>query len=189
MTWSSASPSLVRSFEEVVTRLTGAGRASVERHLAKCEKNAKDVLLWKYLVGLLGRLTPGAMPIAGSMAMRFFVPDGKFKMQIFALEDLQNNELGLYCRDVRATAISQSVLDRPGAGSNLHKISGGASGDWFSIETLTAAGTVSAPEYYKHMLGWNRTAIRITLPAVLTHAQMGALEEICNLAAVPAAIP
>lgn len=183
MNWSSASPLLERSFDEVIARLAGTGRASVERHLIKCEKNAQHVLLWKYLVGLLGRLTPVAMPTAGTLAIRFFVPDGKFKMQLFALEDLQNNELGLYCKDVRKAAISENVLDRPKSSSNIYQIVGGQADEWLSIETLTAAGTVSAPEYYKHMLGWNRTAIRIALPMIPTDAQMWAFEEICKLAA------
>jgi hypothetical protein len=182
MNWSSTSPVLDRGFDEVIARLAGTGRASVERHLVKCEKNAQHVLLWKYLVGLLGRLTPTAMPTAGTLAIRFFIPDGKFKLQLFALEDLQNNELSLYCKDVRAAAISESVLDRPKPGSNIYRILHGAAGEWLSIETLTAAGTVSAPEYYKHMLGWNRTAIRITLPVPPTDAQIWAFEQICRLA-------
>lgn len=185
MNWSSTSPVLERSFDEVIARLAGTGRSSVERHLIKCENNARHLLLWKYLVGLLGRLTPVAMPIAGTLAMRFFVPDGKFKMQLFALEDLQNNELGLYCRDVRAAAISENVLERPKSSSNLYRVVRGQADEWLSIDTLTAAGTVSAPEYYKHMLGWNRTAIRIALPVLPTDGQMWAFEEICKMAAAP----
>ena len=51
MNWSSASPLLDGNFDEVVARLAGTGRASVERHLIKCEKDAQHLLLWKYLVG------------------------------------------------------------------------------------------------------------------------------------------
>jgi len=185
MNWSSASPLLDGNFDEVVARLAGTGRASVERHLIKCEKDAQHLLLWKYLVGLLGRLTPVAMPTAGTLAMRFFVPDGKFKLQLFALEDLQNNELALYCRDIRKAAISENVLDHSKSDSNIYRIVRGRVDEWLSIETLTAAGTVSAPEYYKHMLGWNRTAIRIALPVPPSDGQMWAFEEICKLAAIP----
>ncbi len=31
------------------------------------------------------------------------------------------------------------------------------------VEVLTAAKTTSA-EYYKHLLGWNRSALKVTLP-------------------------
>jgi hypothetical protein len=34
-----------------------------------------------------------------------------------------------------------------------------------TVEFLTATNLGSAPDYYRHMVGWNRTALRIVLPA------------------------
>jgi hypothetical protein len=50
------------------------------------------------------------------------------------------------------------------------------------VESLTASTTTSAPEYYRHMLDWNRKAIRITLSTDATPAQIAAAEAICALA-------
>ena len=44
----------------------------------------------------------------------------------------------------------------------------------------SATGTVSAPDFYRHMLGWNRKAIRITLPTVAHEAQVHAVEMLCS---------
>jgi hypothetical protein len=169
-----------------MARMTGSSRAAVERHLVACEKEmAPDhVRLWKRLVGLLGRLTPDALPISAARAVRFYVPDGKYKMQLFAFEDLRDGKLGIYLDDMRAAAFQEGILTGPSESeSSLYRIGGKAADEWLCIELLTAAGTSSAPDYYKHMLGWHRTAIRITLCPESTTAQVLAAEAMCMMAA------
>jgi len=43
--------------------------------------------------------------------------------------------------------------------------------------------TVEAPDYYRHMLGWNRKALRLNLPTNATPAQIKAAEALFLLAA------
>ena len=176
-----------RGFDDFMSRMSASGRAAVERHLAACDKEmAPDhVRLWKRLAGLLGRLTPDAIPVSASRAVRFYVPDGKYKLQVFAFEDLRDGKLAIYLDDTRGTAFREGVLAGPTeAESNLYHIAGGkADGERLLIELLTAAGTTSAPDYYKHMLGWHRSAIRITLDTGSTTGQVRAAEAMCMIAA------
>jgi hypothetical protein len=182
-----------RGFDDFMSRMTGSGRAAVERHLAACEKEmAPDhVRLWKRMVGLLGRLTPDALPMSAARAVRFYVPDGKYKLQVFAVEDLRDGKLGIYLDDTRPTAFREGVLTgEPEPDSNLYGIGGGkADEERLSIELLTAAGTTSAPDYYKHMLGWHRTAIRITLGMESSTGQVRAAEAMCMIAAAARPAP
>src|SRR5438128_206022 len=39
----------------------------------------------------------------------------------------------------------------------------GAGGVTIDIESLTAANVGTAPDYYRHMVGWNRKALRISM--------------------------
>lgn len=178
-----------RGFEDFMARMSGSGRTAVERHLDACEKAMPPghLRLWKQLVGLLGRLTPDAVPVAAARAVRFYVPDGKYKRQVFAVEDLRDGKLAIYMDDTRATAFREGVLGaQPDAGSNLYPIGAGSAKaipDRLAIDLLTAAGTTSAPDYYKHMLGWHRSAIRITLETDPTAGQVRAAEAMCMIAA------
>lgn len=174
-----------------MARMTGTGRASIERHLVFCEKEmwSDHVRLWKRLVGLLGRLTPSVPPHAGPQAVRFFLPDGKYRLQVFALEDLRHGDLAIYLNDIRAAALREGVLTGPAEGdSNSYGIPQRGSDERLLIEPLTTRGTTSAPDYYKHMLGWHRTAIRITLPKNSTPAQIRAAENMCMIAVADAAV-
>ena len=176
-----------RGFDDFMARVSGSGRTAVERHLAACDKDmAHDhVQLWKRLVGLLGRLTPEAAPVAAARGVRFYVPDGKYKLQVFAVEDLRDGKLAIYLDDTRPIAFREGVLTgHPAADSHLYPIGGGkAEDDRLSVELLTAAGTTSAPDCYKHMLGWHRSAIRVTLDTGSTAGQVRAAEAMCMIAA------
>jgi hypothetical protein len=177
-----------RGFDDFLARMSGSGRNAVERHLTACEKDmAPDhAQLWKQLVGLLGRLTPDVAPVAAARGVRFYVPDGKFKRQVFAVEDLRDGKLAIYLDDTRTIAFREGVLTaHPAeADSHLYRIGGGkADNERLSVEPLTAAGTSSAPDYYKHMLGWHRSAIRITLHPDSTAGQVRAAEAMCIIAA------
>jgi hypothetical protein len=179
-------------FDDFMARMAGMGRASIERHLALCEKEmwSDHVRLWKRLAGLLGHLTPAIAPYAGPNAVRFYVPDGKYRLQVFALEDLRHGDLGLYLNDTREAALRQGVLTGPAEGdSNSYGIAKRANNERLLIEVLTTRGTTSAPDYYKHMLGWHRTAIRITLAKNSTPAQIRTAETMCMIAVPDPAIP
>jgi hypothetical protein len=182
----------LRSFEVFMARMSGSGRSAIERHLLACEKDTDfaHVLLWKRLVGLLGGLTPQAAPVPNARAVRFYVPDGKYKLQIFALEDLRDGVLSVYCCDAREAALLEGVIVRASEESdNLYRVGGARHEDQppLLIELLNAAGTTSAPDYYKHMLGWNRSAIRMSLAKNSTAAQIQTVEAMCHIAlALPA---
>ncbi|HSU68748.1 MAG TPA: hypothetical protein VLJ39_17840 [Tepidisphaeraceae bacterium] len=181
------SASALRGFDEFFARLAGSSRSKVEKHLAGCEKedNAAHVRLWKRISGLLSRLTPDAAPLVVARAVQFFVPDGKYKLQVFALEDLRDGELLVYAKDARELALREGVLETgPDGQPNLYRVPGEEEGDGFLlVEPLTTLSTNAAPAYYKHMLGWNRTAIRITLNGNSSRLQIEAAESLCSLAA------
>jgi hypothetical protein len=177
---------VVSSYDAFHARLDNGGRSNVERHLTVCrrEPSGGHLKLWKRLAGHLATLTPHVIRTFGQRAVQFYEADGNYRRQLFAIEDLRDGKLAVYTANVLEAAVTAGVLIN-GSAPDHHPILfalGGAPDEQLRIESLTASNTSSAPEYYRHMLDWNRKAIRITLSTDATPAQIAAAEALCALA-------
>src|ERR1700712_1080440 len=70
-------------------------RTNIERHLTACdaEGDPRHGVLWRRIACALGTLAPLAIQTIGEHAMQFFVADGKYRMQVFALEDARDGSI------------------------------------------------------------------------------------------------
>lgn len=174
------------SFDVIVARLGTKDRQNVDRHLAAAtaEPDVHHAKLWKRVFSAMATLAPHAMQTAGQQAVQFFIADGKYRKQVLALEDPRDGRLLIYTEETIKEAVKTSLLTAPRAGTDptLYGIKGEA-GQSLMIELLDAANTPNPSPFYKHMLGWNRKALRITLPTSATPAQVTAAENMCALAA------
>ena len=179
----------VRRYDAFLSGLAARDRANVERHVAACEGEATPghARLWKRLTCSLAALAPHPIQTMGQRAVRFFVADGRHRMQVFALEDPRDGTVHLYAGDALDEAIETGVLARPSNGdgdaaaARLYPVDGEPGGG-LTIEPLTAAQTTAAPDFYRHMLGWNRRALKVTLPTTAAPAEVAAAEALCALA-------
>jgi len=171
-------------FDDLLARAGSKERASIEKHLAVADAEADPThgKLWRHLAGTLGNLSPLGPQTVGQHALMFFIPDGKYRMQVFALEDQRDGIVAVYLPDVLDKAIKAKILTKatdPGE----YPI-GAAKQKTLHVQAMDAANTPEPPPHVKHMLGWNRKAIRVTLPATqLKSPQVTATEELCELAA------
>ena len=173
-------------FESFLTALSARDRLNIERHIAVCEGEATldHAKLYKRLASVLYGLAPQAIRTTGQRAVQFFVADGKYRVQAFALEDLCDGKVTVYLTDVLDAAITQGILKKRAktdGDATLYEVAD-ASGTFLGLERLTSANTVEAPDYYRHMLGWNRKALRLTLASNATPAQVKAAEAMFVLA-------
>src|SRR6476646_2618346 len=76
-------------FPTFLEKLARKDRLAAEKHIATCETEIKPshANLWKRLVCSLATLAPHATKVNGGRSVQFYVPDGKYKMQVFALGD------------------------------------------------------------------------------------------------------
>ena len=163
-------------------------RSNIERHLATCEADpagngAAHSANYRRLLCALGGLAPHAAKTHGQQAVQFYIPDGKYRMQVFALEDQRDGNMLVYCEDVLEPALKSGLLRGPNevAGqNNSYRIKGSI--DSVKVDQLDGKTANPAP-FYKDMLGWNRRAIRITVGATATADQRGAVEALCATAA------
>ena len=176
-------------YDAFIALLGDRDRQNVERHVSFCyaEPTAQHARLWKRLASALSRLAPRAAQTVGQRAVRFYVTDGKYRQQIFALEDLRDGRLGVYAPDALDAAIRAGLVRGPlesNESVETYEVPG-APASRLTVERLTTAKTTGAPEYYKHLLGWNRTALRITVPVDATPALIDAIEALCALSTPP----
>ena len=181
-----AGPGNPRIFEDFVSKLPERDRRNVERHVTECEGEPTydRARLWKRLAGALGNLAPFAVRTTGQRAVQFFIADGRYRRQVFALEDKADGYLSVYTVDSLDLAVQAGILRGPiSVEAEMMRFEVCEEpGQHLVAQSLTAAKTTSAPDYYKHMLGWNRKAVRVILPTTASAAQVRATEAIYALA-------
>jgi len=174
-------------FESFLAALSARDRLNIERHIATCEgePTLEHAKLFKRMAAMLASLAPQAIRTTGQRAIQFFIADGKYRVQVFALEDLCDGKVTVYLTDTLDPAIADGIFKKRAktdGEASLYEIAD-ATGVFLRIEKLNSANTVEAPDYYRHMLGWNRKALRLTLPTNATPAQIKAAEALFALAA------
>jgi hypothetical protein len=140
----------IADMETFLTGLAGKDRSNIEKHLAACdaEGDPDHGKLWRRLAVSLRKLAPMPVQTVGQHAVQFFIADGKYRMQVFALEDARDGRLMVYLPDVLAAA----------------------------------ENTPNPSPHIKHMLGWNRKAVRLAIPIHASNAHVTAAENLCALA-------
>ena len=198
------------AFEAFLSGIGNKDRQNIQRHLAAVDAEAGPAhgRLWRRLAVALRKLAPLALQTVAQQAVQFFVADGKYRMQVFTLEDKRDGMLQVYLPDVLDAAIKAKILARPGkraatAATRTKPANGipvapldppvavvsveypitAKAGESLRIDALDNHNTPEPPPHVRHMLGWNRKALRISLPANSSPSQVAAVEALCELAA------
>lgn len=183
--------------EEFFKNVSAKDRTGMEKHLAviDAEPDAAHGRIWRRVAMMLRRLAPLAVQTAGQHAVQFFVADGKYRMQAFALEDQRDGKILIYLPDVLEEAAKARLIRSPAKTASVaagaagaapltpEYAVAGAAGTRLRIEALDAANSPNPAPHYKHMLGWNRKALRITVLTTAGDAEIDAAEKLCAIAA------
>jgi hypothetical protein len=169
-------------FEAFLAKLTPKDKLNAERRVQvlEAEPDPSRAPLWKRLVTTLMTLSPHAAKFVGKQTVQFYVADGKYRKQVYAMEDLQDGAFTIYCPDVLEEAVKAKLLAPAGdPGAHFFKVS--ATGEPLRIEPLDGS-TANPAAHFKDMIGWNRKALRVTLPPGASAAQVEAAELLCAVA-------
>src|SRR5688572_18095406 len=100
------------SYEELLEKLNASDRAKVEKHQAACaeEHDLGHGALWRRMLCKLVELSRHSIKFNGQQSIQFYVADGRYRMQVFAIEDHSKGELGIYCGDVLDRGIEAGML-------------------------------------------------------------------------------
>ena len=170
-------------FSEFLAKLSPKDRANAERRVTVLDAapDATHAALWQRLACSLMTLAPHAAKLIGKQTLQIYVADGKYRMQVFALEDLQDGNFTVYCPDVVDEAVKSGLL-APAPNAEPHDYIIGSSGAPLRVERMDGKTLHPAP-HIKDLTGWNRKALRITLPPSPSKAQVEAAELLCAIAA------
>jgi hypothetical protein len=185
-------------FADFLAKLSPKDRVNAQKRVDVLDAgpDPRAARLWRRLACTLTTLAPHAAKLVGKQTLQIYVADGaKYRKQVFALEDLQDGVMTIYCPDVLADGLAAGVVAPPppadaevlNEGQTVYAVA--SSGEPLRIDSLDGR-SVNPAAHYKDMLGWNRKALRITLPPAASPAQIEAAELLCALAAqqfVPAA--
>lgn len=164
--------------DAALQKLGATGKTALARRLTtNAETNPDRAKAFQRIATRLVTLAPGR-PRTLQRAVLLYVPDGAYQMQVFALEDSQDNHLVVCCEDVLNTAIAAGVV-APLKGAE-YKI--GDTPQTLTIERFDGKSE-NPPPYINSMTGWNRKALRITLPLTLQKAHVDAALMICAISA------
>lgn len=191
-------------YQVLLSRLGARDRQAVEKHVAVCdaETTPEHANLWRRLAGLLARLASApaggaeartgqsgrqfGVQTTGQRAVQFFAPDGKYRRQVFALEDLRDGVLVIYMVDALAAALKEGIVRGPlrtKEGGSVYELAGGPDHAVVKFEGVNSANLGSAPDYYRHMVGWNRSLLKMTVRSAGGADHFAAIERVCTLAA------
>lgn len=170
------------SFPDLLAKLSARDRGNAERRVTVLDAagHADRSRAWQRLACALMTLAPVAK-FVGKSAVEFFVPDGKYKMQAYALEDMDDGNVTVYGPDVLAEAVEAGLLKATKLPEPM-SYAVASTGEPLSIHALD--GSVLNPEaHVKNLTNWKRKAVRIALPQQASKAQLEAAELLCALAA------
>ena len=170
------------SYDDFLNKLGAKDRLNAEKHVTACETGPVPghAKLWKRLATTLMTLSSNLAKVNGQQSIQFYVPDGKYRKQVFAMEDLRKDAITVYCTDVLEEAIKLKLLKPTKAGEDDVAIFSLPKGDSLAIEKLNGQ-TANPADFFKHMIGWHREAIRITLPLNATDEQVTTALTLCAL--------
>ena len=171
------------AFDDFLAKLSPKDRLNAERRVQvlELEPDPGRAALWRRLVCAMMTLAPHAAKFVGRQTVQFYIADGKYRKQVFAMEDLQDGHFTLYCPDALAEATAAGLIEKPsGADANLFLTR--TSKEPLRVESLDGS-SANPGAHFKDLTGWNRKALRITLPPGPSGAQVEAAELLCALAA------
>jgi len=128
-------------------------RLNIERHIAVCEASRQRSMASSIsgLAAMLASLArrPSAPP--GQRALQFFIADGKYRVQAFALEDLCDGKVTVYLTGCPGCSYYGGYSQAPSQDRRrytLYEVAD-SSGTFLALEKLNSANTVEAPDYYR----------------------------------------
>src|SRR5438034_4448921 len=104
---------------DLLAAMGSRDRVNVERHLAaaEAESSKAHAALWTRLVRDLATLSSLTVQTTGQQALSFYIPDGKHRQQVFALEDQRDGKIIVYSEDVLAQSMKAGIIASPQTGA------------------------------------------------------------------------
>jgi hypothetical protein len=158
-------------YDGFLAKLTPKDRLNIERHITAVEEVSTKVhaKLWKRLATMMMSMAPHSAKANGQQSMQFYIQDGKYRKQIFAIEDLRDGTIHAYAADAIDEAIKLGLILKPKSTDEPDQFRLPNTTEMLNVERLDGKVSNPAP-FFKDMLGWNRRAIHVIIPVMADEA-------------------
>lgn len=166
-------------------------RDNFERQITNATTKSGEALanLWRRFAGVGLALATKQPKVTGVNTIQFYIPDGNYRKQVYAMHLADTGEMILYLPNVLADAVKAKLITPVKSPTVQNTYTAG--GETLVIEPLDGE-SINPQFYFKDMTGWNRKAIAVHLPATAGEGAAHAAEQLMALAATwpaPAAEP
>jgi len=168
------------SYEDFLAKLGAKDRLNAEKRATAMEADPARLATWKRTCARLMTLSGHSAKVNAKEFIQFYAADGKYRMQIFALQDVLPSELTIHCRDVLDTLIEKKLLLKPKAGQpeNRYRVAG--TEETMVVERVPAQ-LAEHPVAFRDLLSWNRKCMRIDLPTNASSAMLDTIDKMLEL--------
>ena len=152
---------LKMDYDGFLAKLTPKDRLNIERHITAIEEVSTKghAKLWKRLAVAMMSMAPHSAKANGQQSMQFYIQDGKYRMQIFALEDLRDGSVHVYAADAVDEATKGGLFTKGKPTDEPNELRLNGTTDTLNVERLD--GKVSNPRLSTRTC-WAGTAGRST---------------------------
>lgn len=166
------------TFADFCARLPVKERSYAEKRSAAMESDPALRELWQRLAARLLQLAGHSAKVNSKESIQFYAADGKYRMQVFALQDIAPGTLSLHCRDVLDTLLAKKLIRKPEAGKTKYPVPG--TNESLTIERVLPQAA-DHPPAFRDLLSWNRKCMRIDIEVSASPELLAALDKMLVL--------
>lgn len=155
--------SIDEQFAALLAKLPLKERSYAEKRDLAMEADPAKRNGWRRLCVFLLELAGHSSKFNSKESVQFYAADGKYRMQIFALQDVVPGELTIHCRDVLDQLIEKKLIRRSKVGTDLNRYVVAGTEVSLVIERVPQQAA-DHPQAFRDLLSWNRKCMRIDLP-------------------------
>lgn len=175
-----------QTFEAMLAKMLSAKeRQNAQQHLEQLRaEDGARADQWERMACTLFTLAPDFPRFVGQKAMQFSIPDGRYKLQVFALQSGDKGVTHVYCPDVLAEAIEMGAVRAGKAGERPHLVGGTTALVGVDQVVAEAPGEQRVADCVRPMLGWGKKALHVGLTPDMPASLLDATEILCAIAAL-----
>ncbi len=172
-------PASADPFDHFITKLTPKDRANANKRATAMESDPPKLFLWRRMAVKLFSLAGHSAKLNAQESIQFYIADGKYRMQMWSLEDNKSGELTIHCRDVLDDILKKKLIGKPDPKTpNRYPV--GDAGETLVIERVLPQAA-EHPAAFRDLMSWGRKCMRIDLPVNASTKLLDIVDEILDL--------
>ncbi len=183
MAGSVGDPSIPLTYEDFLAKLGAKDRANAEKRAGAIAAGEPAKLsLWKRTCARLMTLAGHSAKVNSKEFIQFYAADGKYRTQVFAMQEIEPGVLTIHTRDVLDALLEKKILlkSKTTDAPNHYRLP--KTDDTLVVERVLAQ-VAEHPVAFRDLLSWNRKCMRIDIPLGASSEMLTQVDRVFELSA------